>query len=608
MDFNQPGLHNQFNHSMPMIQMQNQAQNKQPAVQLQKDQTVSQVGGTILNQNPKNHPPGYVTRMIHSSPSGTITFSHKLPTGDLENYSFTSTLSKGDLNQIRTSISSVTSYLTTRKPPKRRRNLEKSEQAQSNWQSALKNLESIENILATNIRDLDQAKEQDISDNFKRRKIDKSGYYLPSTDKISNVIACLDGFLSLVNDSKTSDVTLRVEDKNFYGHCAILSSRSDVLKTMLFGSFKEGQSSNLVLTIENCSAKAFGELLVYLYTGQITLQDETFIDSYVFADYYHLPDLEELCLNYLNKSLSLSNCVELLSQSFRKASFLKVHQEILSFVLGNAVGVFQSSNFYSLPFELFLELLKNDRLNAPEIEVFRAVISWVQKQSEEDQMKLFEQVKPHIRMNSIKMEDFWKEIITFTIQGESPYSQVELINISKQMVTSTAKPRELKNYCILSKFKEPFTVEYLGNDEAIVFWKINMNTLNHSLHSAALFTTSSIFPLNKVNWFLSTQLQEGRLGFQLNLDQNRLAIKSQIFKIEMELALIHQDCRKIISFSSKNLLFSFVPPNTEKVNEVNQTVAASWGNMNMCDANRLKEFMIAKHVFLQCKIKMLNNG
>mmetsp|Transcript_7209 Transcript_7209/g.11587 ORF Transcript_7209/g.11587 Transcript_7209/m.11587 type:complete len:510 (-) Transcript_7209:103-1632(-) len=79
-------------------------------------------------------------------------------------------------------------------------------------------------------------------------------------------------FAALLENGKSSDVTIRVEGETLNAHALILSARSQVFDKLLNGSMRESVSK--VIEIEDCSARAFKTLLRFLYTDDLSCVGE----------------------------------------------------------------------------------------------------------------------------------------------------------------------------------------------------------------------------------------------------------------------------------------------------------------------------------------------
>jgi BTB/POZ domain-containing protein 9 len=92
---------------------------------------------------------------------------------------------------------------------------------------------------------------------------------------IGTFIFLIDSFLGkLYNQSDYSDIELIIESEHFYAHRIILAARSEYFRALLYGGLRESHHDNHTIEIKECKADAFKILLLYIYTGRISLIKE----------------------------------------------------------------------------------------------------------------------------------------------------------------------------------------------------------------------------------------------------------------------------------------------------------------------------------------------
>ncbi|CAG2257733.1 BTBD3_6 [Mytilus edulis] len=116
----------------------------------------------------------------------------------------------------------------------------------------------------------------------------------------------------------------------------ILALRSPVFKAMFYGSFPQSEGD---ISIEDISLNTFKRLMGYLYTDHLQLTKNSVIALLYAAKKYQITGLISKCETYLQDNLDVSNACSL--------------------------------------FKDLVDILKLDSLCVPEIDVFRAVLKWV---------------------------------------------------------------------------------------------------------------------------------------------------------------------------------------------------------------------------------------
>lgn len=120
----------------------------------------------------------------------------------------------------------------------------------------------------------------------------------------------------LLNNEVNSDVTFvfKNSDIKYFAHKLLLSSRSDVFTTMFYGAVKEVTTSSNEIEIVDIEPETFLELLRFIYTDQINLNDEKWFDIVYASHKYNIEYLDSFCADFLSKSLNINNVCSFLNQ------------------------------------------------------------------------------------------------------------------------------------------------------------------------------------------------------------------------------------------------------------------------------------------------------
>jgi len=115
---------------------------------------------------------------------------------------------------------------------------------------------------------------------------------------------------SLFLSKDHSDVIITCGDKVYDCHKTILTSRSQVMKTMLESNMKEKITGDI--EIKNMDHEVLEDLLKYIYSGFAPNIEEHTLELLAAADQYQIEKLKELCEMKLCSRLDISNCIEFL--------------------------------------------------------------------------------------------------------------------------------------------------------------------------------------------------------------------------------------------------------------------------------------------------------
>ncbi|CAC5374321.1 BTBD3_6 [Mytilus coruscus] len=156
-------------------------------------------------------------------------------------------------------------------------------------------------------------------------------------------------------------------------HKMILALRSPVFKAMFYGSFPQSEGD---IRIEDICLNTFQTLMRYLYTDDLQLSKDSVIPLLYAAKKYQIAGLISKCETYLQDNLAVNNVCSL----FSNAKFFtmgKLKLNALKFIGENAIEVLKNDDFLLLPSADLVDILRLDSLCVPEVDVFRAVLKWV---------------------------------------------------------------------------------------------------------------------------------------------------------------------------------------------------------------------------------------
>ncbi|XP_035206056.1 kelch-like protein 40a [Stegodyphus dumicola] len=174
---------------------------------------------------------------------------------------------------------------------------------------------------------------------------------------------------------KLFDCCLRSEDGLEFGaHRIILASRCDYFRAVFSGNF--GIETKVYLS--GISGSILCEILRFLYTGSIILNEENVIDIVVAADYFLIDKLLSECRIYAFNHINANNCLLFfeVAWSVERFSFLT---ECLRYIQTHFESVVSSqySNFANLPLSFVKSFLNLSGITEDVIWV--AAMKWLKK-------------------------------------------------------------------------------------------------------------------------------------------------------------------------------------------------------------------------------------
>lgn len=175
-------------------------------------------------------------------------------------------------------------------------------------------------------------------------------------------------------DSDSADVHFKFPNDGktmVPAHKAILGIDNSVFNAMFFGPMKEKN----VVEIVDATVSAFKEFLQFFYLASVTLTMENIEEVVRLADKYDMPKCLDSCAIFLRDQLTNDNMID-----GYQLAILMNNQPLIEFCEGK-IEMFTKNNLKSGTFlrcdKAVLErILKFDRLNCKEYDLFIACIEW----------------------------------------------------------------------------------------------------------------------------------------------------------------------------------------------------------------------------------------
>ena len=157
----------------------------------------------------------------------------------------------------------------------------------------------------------------------------------PMPEKRSN---CED-FKVYFNNSKFSDVDIKVGRKMLHAHKVILSSKSPVFAAMFEHDMMENRLN--IVKIQDLSYEVLKKMLNYMYTGEVDLKDISLLAA---AEKYELLDLKRKCELQLCEEINQNNVLEYLKYAdLYNADNLK--KKTIEFFVSNHDNIIKTEEF-----------------------------------------------------------------------------------------------------------------------------------------------------------------------------------------------------------------------------------------------------------------------
>lgn len=260
-----------------------------------------------------------------------------------------------------------------------------------------------------------------------------------------------------------SDIRLVVgyDGEVFPAHKLILAARCEYFRKMFYGNpMKEARDG--VCTFPYDDPRVFKTMLYHLYAKQLedTPDPKHLVMCLVTAEKYGIDSFREFCLNELHEILDSNNVCEiirLLDELYHEehASVEETRIHCHSFVLANLESIIQEDALYHLPKASFHRLLQNPSLSCPEVELYKAVLSWHQHRYG-DFVTQRDSLLSQLAMLDLKLIDL--PSVAQLIHSSGVFSKDEMAEIYRLRIT-------LGQFCISSRMDRKFALLFHAGTE-----------------------------------------------------------------------------------------------------------------------------------------------
>ncbi|XP_041373894.1 BTB/POZ domain-containing protein 6-like isoform X2 [Gigantopelta aegis] len=242
------------------------------------------------------------------------------------------------------------------------------------------------------------------------------------------------------------DVTFSVgEDrKSIPAHRLILSLRSCVFEAMLTGPLAEQEN----IVIPDIESDIFDQFLMFLYTDDVTVDSNTATGLLYLSKKYDVPDLEEICLLYLESSISSETACVLMEQAHLHDQ-LDLKLKAKKYICENGDSVLKSPGFTDLCHSCVLEITETDELIASEEKVFEALNAWSEAECRRQGMEITPGNKRSALGKALMN-------VRYSLLGQKYF--VQRVSPNK-LLTETEEITILKNFISPDKSALPFRKE-----------------------------------------------------------------------------------------------------------------------------------------------------
>ncbi|XP_059184010.1 kelch-like protein 41b [Centropristis striata] len=191
-----------------------------------------------------------------------------------------------------------------------------------------------------------------------------------------------DGLKELLNENRFVDCTLKVGDRSFPCHRLIMAACSPYFREIFFTEEGKEAENTKEVVLEEVNPAILDMIIQYLYSAEIDLTDDNVQDIIAVANRFQIPSVFTVCVNYLQKKLSVGNAMAI----FRMGLVLSCPRLAVAarnFIADRFELLCKDEEFLKLaPHEMFA-IIGGDAVNVEKEEVvFEAVMAWVRHDKE----------------------------------------------------------------------------------------------------------------------------------------------------------------------------------------------------------------------------------
>ena len=206
----------------------------------------------------------------------------------------------------------------------------------------------------------------------------------------------------------------RKSQKCIPAHKFVLAISSPVFYAMFYGEMAETAGT---IQLPDCDYESLLELFRFLYSDEVNLSGSNVMQVLYLAKKYLVPSLADKCTEYLQEHLAASNVFSVLpqAQKFEDEDLEERCWEVIETQTENALT---SEEFVTLERSVVESVVKRERLNVKEVDLFKAVDRWVTKEVERQRLTPDGEVKRRILGEEIV------KAIRFPVMSQKEFASV----------------------------------------------------------------------------------------------------------------------------------------------------------------------------------------
>ena len=206
------------------------------------------------------------------------------------------------------------------------------------------------------------------------------------------------------------DVTVAANGKEFKANKVVLAAASPFFLSLLENDMRERNEQRIEIRLEEATASVMEDVLQYIYTGNVSVTEESCHNLIATADYLLLPGLKTLAVDFLKEKVTVQNCVfnYYFASKYHCTELIEICCSVINL---NFSDVMKTDDFFNLDMKQVLEWVSSDDVNVrAEEEVFTGIVQWVSNNRSERE-RCFPDLLHQVRLNPSSQDILLKKLV-----------------------------------------------------------------------------------------------------------------------------------------------------------------------------------------------------
>ena len=155
------------------------------------------------------------------------------------------------------------------------------------------------------------------------------------------------------------DITVAVKGTKFKAHKVVLAAASPFFLSLLESNMRESKEQVIRIELEEATAPVMEDVLKYIYTGNVSVTEESGHNLIATADYLLLPGLKTVVGSFMKGNVTIENCI--FSYYFAdKYHCEKLKVKSYEVINSNFSVVVETDDFLNLDMKQVMEWVSSD--------------------------------------------------------------------------------------------------------------------------------------------------------------------------------------------------------------------------------------------------------